>query len=75
MGEDYDVNEIGFQVGSISRWSPYEGLTDEQADALQAELEAKQSRRLPIGFRKTRARKSTLPAWPSVPRFDIREEP
>lgn len=75
MGEDYDVNELGFTLGHVTRMNPYEGLTDEQADALQAELDAKQARKLPIGFRATRARKgASRRDWPVVPRFDIRED-
>lgn len=67
--EDYNVNDVGLSVGSISRWSPYDGLTDEQADELQAELEERQARRLPLGFRATAER--PLAPWPVVPRFDL----
>ena len=67
--EEYNVNELGFTLGSISRWSPYDGLTDEQADALQVELEAREARRLPLGFRATRP--SRRVRWPKIPRFDV----
>ena len=40
-----------FPVGAFVKSSPYDGLTDEQADLLQAELEAKDLRKLPFGFR------------------------
>lgn len=38
-------------VGSFVKGNPYEGLSDDQADELQAELEARDARRLPFGFR------------------------
>jgi hypothetical protein len=71
VSEDFDVNTIGFQIGSISRFSPYDGLTDEQGDELQAELEARDARRVPLGFRATRPK--PLRPWPTVPRFDLPE--
>lgn len=70
---DYD-SETTLSVGSVSaKSSSYDGLTDEQADALQAELEAKDARRIPIGFRATRARQgASRRDWPVVPHFDER---
>ena len=66
---DYNVNDLGFSVGSASRLSPYDGLTDEQADELQAELEAREAKKVPLGFRGTRSGPPIH--WPKVPRFDV----
>ena len=46
---EFRAGELG--VGAFVKSSPYDGLTDEQADQLQTELEEKDLRRLPFGFR------------------------
>ena len=47
-----DAVEIGFTLGHVSaKFSPYAGLTDEEAAELKAELDAKQAKKLPLGFR------------------------
>lgn len=64
-------------VGHTSaKSSSYDGMTDEEADALQAELKEMEARRIPAGFRKTapvRRVRGVRPAgsWPKVPRFDV----
>lgn len=74
---DFDVSAVGFMLGSTSAISSsYDGLSDDQADKLQAELEAREARRIPIGFRETAPPRQQrgarrLGTWPKVRRFDV----
>jgi hypothetical protein len=74
-----DWSDEGYILGvgmTTAKSSSYDGLTDEEADELKAELDAKQARRIPIGFRATRSVSRTggrMPGtFPNVPRFDHR---
>ena len=53
-GFDY----IGGVGQCYTKSSSYEGLTEEEADELKAELDAKASRRVPVGFRAETAKTS-----------------
>lgn len=49
--DPYEYVELGFIGHCYTKTSSYEGLTEEQADELQAELDARAAKRIPIGFR------------------------
>lgn len=50
--EDEAAEERLGLVGTISnKFSPYDGLTDEECEQLKKELDEKAARRIPAGFR------------------------
>jgi hypothetical protein len=67
-----DAVEIGFMVGSISnKFSPYDGLTDEEADELKRDLDERLSRRIPAGFAPSKRKRMKIGgrrpgSWPKI---------
>lgn len=50
--DEYNVNDLGFCLGHVTtRSSAYDGLTDDEAEELKAELLLREARRIPLGFR------------------------
>jgi hypothetical protein len=73
--EEYNVNDLGFAVGAVSKSSSYDGLTDEEAEELKKELDAVAARRLSFGFsvnvKATKSAGRKAGSWPKVPSFDV----
>lgn len=68
--EEYNVNDIGFVVGTVGREVAMFDLTEDEIEAELAERRAKEARRIPLGFRAP-TRQRRLKPWPKVPRFDV----
>lgn len=49
--EPWEVSPGQLPVGQIgNKFSPYDGLLDEEAEALKKELERQEAKRIPVGF-------------------------
>jgi hypothetical protein len=68
--DEYNVNDVGFVVGTVGREVAMFDLTDDEVEEELQERRAREARRIPVGFRAP-ARPRRGKAWPKVPRFDV----
>lgn len=58
--EDWETAPGDLSTGHYVRGTLYDGLTDDQADELEAELKEREKRRMPFGFRAPESTKNRI---------------